>query len=106
MNTRRSVVAGVLGVLGLLGRPGRALAAAARRTLLDPAEPEALAIHYIHDAKKVDVKQFPSYERGQSCQNCAFMDSGTARMRGCSIVPGRLVMATGWCDKWVQRGAR
>jgi hypothetical protein len=76
------------------------------RTLLDPSEPEAMAVAYVHDARTVDPAKFPAFESGQTCQTCALLESGTGRMRGCSLFPGRLVMPTGWCTAWVPRGGR
>lgn len=106
MRTRRRVIAGLLGALALAGAPDRPLKAAqvGRRTKLNPAEPAAVAIAYIENAAKVDRKKFPAFKRGQSCQTCALLEPGTSWERECSIVPGRLVMATGWCKAWVPRG--
>ncbi len=106
MSARRRVIAGLVGALGMLSAPSRVFGAApiGRRTLLDPKEPLAVSIAYVHDAKKVDVKQFPTYKRIQTCETCALIELGTAWQRGCSLVPGRLVMSTGWCKAWVARG--
>lgn len=94
-----------LGVGAFAGAPRRA-AAADRRTPLDEKEPAARNIGYVANARTVDVKANPGYRRGQSCATCAFMDFGTARQRGCSLVPGRLVEAAGWCRLWKMKGSK
>jgi hypothetical protein len=47
----------------------------------------------------------PTYRRGQSCTTCAFVERSTAKQRGCTLVPGRLVMAAGWCKLWKLTGS-
>ncbi len=90
--------------LSWVSGPARA-AAAERRTLLGEAEPAAVAIAYTANARNVDLKQYPAYRRGQSCVTCAFIEFGTGLQRGCTLVPGRLVMAPGWCKVWKLRGS-
>jgi len=94
-----------LGLGGVAGASNRA-AAAEKRTPLREDEPAARNIAYYINAKSVDVKLYPSYRRGQSCATCSLIDFGTARQRGCSIVPGRLVEATGWCKLWKLKGTK
>lgn len=97
----------VTALIGLrLGRGSRALGAApgAPRTLLDEKDAAAKAVAYQQDARKVDPHVFPTYRRGQSCATCALIEFGTARLRGCSLFPGKLVAAAGWCSVWRLRG--
>ncbi len=82
-----------------------AAAANAARTLLSPDEPAAKAIAYAELAAKVDPKTNPTWRRGQSCATCDLIEFGTGRARGCSILPGRLVLGTGWCKAWKLRGS-
>ena len=108
MHTRRKNLLALAAALAtpLSGLSGRAWAAAAeRRTLLGEDEPAAVAIAYIANARNVDAKKFPAYRRGQSCVTCAFIEFGTGLQRGCTLVPGRLVMAPGWCKVWKLRGS-
>lgn len=77
----------------------------ATRTLLLDTEPSAKAIGYVGNAAKLDAATTPGYRRGQSCATCAFADLGTGRQRGCTLVPGRLILATGWCRLWKLRGS-
>lgn len=78
----------------------------AKRTPLEEQEVAAKAVAYQQDARKVDPRRFPAYRRGQSCTTCALIDFGTAPMRGCSLFPGRLVAAAGWCNVWQLRGSK
>ncbi len=92
--------------LGIKLTRGAAVIAAesAPRVLLRPTDPEAVAIAYVENATRVDAAKNPTWRLGQSCANCALIDLGTGRMRGCSVLPGKLVMSTGWCRKWKARG--
>jgi hypothetical protein len=97
------------GMLGLAG--GAALlksehAQAAGVPLLTETEPMAVALAYRANAKTVDRKKFPTYDGKQTCANCNLLAFGTAIKRPCSIIPGRLVNAGGWCKVWVKRGAK
>lgn len=86
--------------------PRLAAAAADPRTPLDENEQSARTIGYVADAKSVDQAANPTYKRGQSCATCSFIEFGTGRQRGCTVVPGRLVNAAGWCKLWKLRGSR
>jgi hypothetical protein len=108
MNTRRTILLGLATALTSLAvtlRRDAAAAEPAARTLLLEEEPAARAIGYLGNAAKVDTIANPAYRRGQSCTTCAFADLGTGRRRGCSVVPGRLILATGWCKLWKLRGS-
>jgi hypothetical protein len=78
----------------------------APRRLLDEPDPAAKAVAYQQDARKVDPRLFPTYRRGQSCATCSLIEFGTARVRGCSLFPGKLVAAGGWCNVWQLRGGK
>jgi hypothetical protein len=56
-------------------------------------------------AAKVNTSVNPTYRRGQSCTTCVFVERSTAKQRGCTLVPGRLVMAAGWCKLWKLTGS-
>jgi hypothetical protein len=91
-----------------LMRGAAALAAVpgAPRTPLKEKDAVAMAFDYRQDARTVDPRLFPSYLKGQSCASCALIEFGTGRMRGCSLFPGKLVDAGGWCINWQQRGGK
>ena len=92
-----------------LGWPLLRTAAAANqdaaRTLLLEDEQAAKAIGYVAAAAKVNASVNPTYRRGQSCTTCVFVERSTAKQRGCTLVPGRLVMAAGWCKLWKLTGS-
>jgi hypothetical protein len=106
MRNRRTLLTAIAGALITVFAPTRRGlgAATAVRTQLLPTEPAAVAIAYIESAARVDARLYPAYRRGQSCVTCGFVEFGTGRTRGCSVVPGRLVLATGWCKVWKLRG--
>ncbi|MFU8816944.1 MAG: high-potential iron-sulfur protein [Pseudomonadales bacterium] len=84
-------------------------------TILDENAPDAQALSYVHDAADVDAAAQPRYEPGQVCANCSLYEpqvtgdtgaeavenGGLAGWGGCTIFPGRLVNAAGWCSAWV-----
>jgi hypothetical protein len=102
-----SALLAALSGLGVL-RGSRALGAApdAPRTPLEEEDAAAKAVAYQQDARRVDPHRFPTYRRGQSCATCALIEFGTARLRGCSRFPGKLVAAAGWCSVWQLRGGK
>jgi len=85
--------------------------------ILDESAPDAQALAYTHDAGEVDADAQPRYEPGQVCANCSLYQprvTGEVRAEagddpaqqmagwgGCTIFPGRLVNAAGWCSAWV-----
>lgn len=71
---------------------------------LNEKDPQAVALHYVHDAKLVDPKKSPTYKAGQHCANCLQITgkAGDA-WRPCNIFPKKLVAADGWCSVWVQK---
>jgi hypothetical protein len=79
---------------------------AAALPLLDPKDPAAVALAYTHAAKSVDRARFPTFDGKQNCANCALLALGTAIRRPCSLFPGKLVMAGGWCRSWVAKKKR
>jgi hypothetical protein len=108
MISRRRLLGGGLAALFALRLVRAALAAVpgAPRTPLDEQDVAAKAYAYQQDARSVDPRLFPGYRRGQSCSTCALIELGSARMRGCSLFPGRLVAAAGWCRSWQVRGGK
>ena len=99
--TRRNVMRN----LALAGSAVAALPVAGLRAAglprLDPKDPAALALGYLEDANHTDVKKFPSYVKGSTCENCLQLQgSAGAAYRPCSLFPGKLVSAAGWCSGW------
>lgn len=80
--------------------PARALRAAElpRLSVKDPA---AIALGYVEDANQTDVKKYPSYVKGSTCENCLQLQGNAgATYRPCSLFPGKTVCAAGWCSAW------
>ena len=70
--------------------------------MLGENEPQALALGYKEDAKEVDRAKFAKYAEGQRCDNCQLYTVKDATTGLCSIFPGKLVTAAGWCNLWVK----
>jgi hypothetical protein len=94
----KGALLGAVAVPALL--PGRSEAALAP---LAESDPTAQALGYHADAKKVDVKAFPTYKPNQQCGTCVQLQPGTGNLRGCNIFPGKAVNVAGWCKVWVQK---
>jgi hypothetical protein len=107
VGSRRALIsAGAWIALGLPLARLRVSAAAdsAPRVLIRPADPQAVELGYVENAARVETAKYPSWRLGQNCANCTLIGLGTGRMRPCSVLPGRLVLSTGWCRKWQARG--
>lgn len=75
---------------------------------LEESDAMARALGYKHDASEVDLEQFPS--RGQPvkanefCHNCVhFQAPAQQQWAPCTIFPGKLVNADGWCSAWAAK---
>ena len=69
-------------------------------------DPQAKALSYVEDATSIDSAKQPRYQPGQACSNCAlYQDSDGAEWAGCSIFPGKLVAAAGWCSVYAPKPA-
>jgi hypothetical protein len=68
---------------------------------LDGKDSAALAQGYVENASQVDAKKYPAFVKGSRCDNCLLLQgaSGPA-YRPCSLFPGKLVSASGWCSGW------
>ena len=101
--SRRRLLKGAL--LGLAAAPAASLLsreAYAANPLIDPADPQAKALGYLHDATKVDAKANPNYKPGQRCDNCIqYTGKAGEAEGGCNIFPGKNVKAAGWCKVYV-----
>ncbi|MBM3369051.1 MAG: iron permease, partial [Betaproteobacteria bacterium] len=66
---------------------------------------QAVALGYVADAKRVDVKKFPKFVAGQNCANCAlFTGKAADKAGGCPLFGTRQVTAAGWCNAWAKKG--
>lgn len=96
-----TAAAGLAGAAAVAATPQPATAAFPH---LDEKDPQAMALHYVHDAKLVDPKKNPTYKPGHHCANCLQVTgkAGDA-WRPCNIFPKHLVAATGWCSVWAKK---
>ncbi len=70
---------------------------------LTPDDPAAKALAYYEDAADVDVSVHANFVAGSNCANCQLFTGGDAELGPCSIFPGKLVKAKGWCRTWIQK---
>jgi hypothetical protein len=76
---------------------------------LEESDAMAQALGYKHDASDVDFEQFPSRADADSadqfCKNCVhYQASPDVQWAPCTIFPGKLVNADGWCSAWAAAG--
>lgn len=72
---------------------------------LSEKDPQAIALGYVSDATKADVKKYPRYAAGQACGNCALYQGKPADAAGpCPLFAGKQVSARGWCSAWAKKG--
>ncbi len=68
---------------------------------LDPREAAAVALGYVEDVSKLDKAKAQNYVDGSNCENCLQLQGTTGpAYRPCTLFPGRLVSAKGWCSGW------
>ncbi len=71
---------------------------------LDEKDPQALALGYVADAARADMKKYPKYAPGQNCAGCALFQAKPGDVAGnCPLYAGRQVLAKGWCGAWVKK---
>jgi len=88
-----------LATIPVLGIPARARAAA-----VDVGDAQAKGLHFVLDAKTVDVKTSPTYKAGQTCANCAqYKGAATDATAPCGIFGGKTVPGAGWCMVWAKK---
>jgi hypothetical protein len=72
--------------------------------MVDEKDPQAVALGYVADAKRVDTKKFPKYAAGQSCANCMLYQGKPAdKAAPCPLFAGKQVAGPGWCSAWVKK---
>jgi hypothetical protein len=84
---------------------GTAFAAGARaqqQPMVDEKDPQAAALGYVTDAKRVDKAKFPKYAPPQHCGTCQlYQGAATAPDAPCTIFAGKRVAGAGWCNAYV-----
>ena len=69
-------------------------AAAADMPKVDPNDPQAKALSYVHESPVAE----------KLCSNCQLYSAGAEAEWGpCAIFPGKLVAGQGWCSAWVKK---
>ena len=88
-----------------LAASGTALANGVQaQALLGEKDAQAVALGYVADAKRVDVKKFPKFVAGQNCSNCALFQGKPAdKSGGCPLFAGKQVASAGWCSAWAKK---
>jgi High potential iron-sulfur protein len=88
-----------------LAASGAALATRVQaQAMVDEKDPQAAALGYVAEAKRVDVKKYPKFEASQNCANCAlFQGKAGDKAGGCPLFAGRQVAAAGWCSAWAKK---
>jgi hypothetical protein len=67
---------------------------------LDLKDSAAVAVGYVENASRVDAKKYPAFVKGSRCDNCLLLQGASGAYRPCSLFPGKLVSASGWCSGW------
>jgi hypothetical protein len=61
---------------------------------VDPNDPQAKALSYVHESPKPD----------NICANCQLYQAAADTAWGpCAIFPGKQVAGKGWCSAWVKK---
>jgi hypothetical protein len=72
------------------------MAFAAEAPLLSENDPAAKALEYVADAKRAKTAS-----PGALCSNCSVYSGADGAAQGtCTLFPGKLVKAAGWCKSW------
>lgn len=96
----RGAAAGVI-AMPIAGLLGARTADAADLPKLDPANAQASALKYVHDAAEASAN--PAFQEGSNCANCIQWTGGDSEWGGCNIFPGKAVHRDGWCTAWASR---
>ncbi len=91
--------------LATLAVSGAGFATLARaQAKVDEKDPQAVALGYVSDAKKVDIRKYPKYAAGQHCGNCALFQGKAGDAVGpCPLFAGKVVATAGWCSAWAKK---
>ena len=81
-----------------------ATTAAQAQAKLEESDPQAAALGYKHDTKKVDKAKFPKHDDSQTCSNCQLFQGKPQDEWGpCAIFAGKQVAGPGWCSAWAKK---
>ena len=92
-------------LISLAAGGGAWAGAAHAQAMVDEKDPQAVALGYVADAKRVDTKKYPKYAAGQVCTNCQlYQGKPTDKAAPCPLFAGKQVAGPGWCSAWVKKG--
>ncbi|HEX7437063.1 MAG TPA: high-potential iron-sulfur protein [Caldimonas sp.] len=101
MTSRRSFLQLIPAAGAALTIPG---VSAQTLPMVDEKDPQAVALGYVADAKRVDKAKFPKYALGQQCTGCQlFQGAATAAAAPCTLFVGKQVAGPGWCSAFVKK---
>ena len=84
--------------------PTAASAPPSNAPMLSEQDPQAVALGYVADARKVDKAKFPKYAPPQRCAVCQlYQGPQSAPTAPCAIFGGKQVAGPGWCNAYVPR---
>jgi hypothetical protein len=87
-----------------IGTAALSTRAVAQAPMVDPASPQAVALGYYADTKKVDTKKWPKHQATQLCSNCAlYQGKPTDKAAACPLFPAKQVAGPGWCSAWAKK---
>ena len=70
-------------------------------SMVDPADPVALALGYVADAKTAKDSK---YVAGSACANCALFGGKVGDTAGpCPLYAGKQVASSAWCSSYVKK---
>jgi hypothetical protein len=79
-------------------------ALAADLPMVDPKDPQAVALGYVADASKADKAKFKNFAPGQECTTCQLYQGKAGAASGpCPLFAGKQVAAKGWCSAWAKK---
>ncbi|MBT8445714.1 MAG: High potential iron-sulfur protein [Gammaproteobacteria bacterium] len=67
----------------------------------EASDPTARALSYKHDATTVDPAK--RSDANAICASCQLFAAGENGWGKCTLFPGKLVNANGWCAGWVKK---
>jgi hypothetical protein len=73
---------------------------------LELDDPTARALYYVHDVEDLDLTdpRAANYEEGENCASCVQLQGEEGEeWRPCTLFPGKLVAAAGWCSVWAEK---
>lgn len=98
-NNRRTFIITLVSFSSLLASSARGQAKA------DEKDPQSVALGYVADATKTDIKKYPKYAAGQICSNCSlYQGKASDAWGGCPLFAGKQVAGKGWCSAYVKKG--